>query len=129
MEVSYIASNNNEAEKFHGTLDFRNVSAAACIAYGFPSEWFEDNGNDVGPQSTDVTTPPAAFVTLQPDEWMTALITITDTDLIDGCTIVQMTDLDVRPAGVDNHTGVPIPQADACSNGVALISVGALVFE
>lgn len=95
----------------------------------YPSVWFEDNGNDVGPQSTDVTTLPAALVTLQPYQWMTSQIVIADADLVGDCDVVQETNLDVRPAGVDNHVEVPIPSTDACSNGLQLITVTAVVFK
>ena len=34
-------------------------------------------------------------------------------DVIDGCTIVHVTSLDVQPAGADNKVEVPIPVTDA----------------
>jgi hypothetical protein len=129
LEVSYIASNNNAAGKFYGTLDFRNTSAAACQGYGFPQVWFYDGSKNVGDPAAETSDPTPQFITLQPDQWMTSQVVITDADLIDGCTIVSVTSLDVHPPGADDSVAVPIPATDACSNGASLMSVTAVVFK
>ena len=129
LQVSYIASNNNAAGKFYGTLDFRNTSPAACVGYGFPRVWFSDGYNDVGPEASDTPGAAAQIVTLQPNQWMTSQIVFTDADFIDGCTVVQVANLDVRPPGADNDIIVPIPPTDACSNGVSVISATAAALK
>jgi hypothetical protein len=128
LQVSYIASNNNASGKFYGTLYFRNMSSVTCDAYGYPFVWFEADYQHVGAQATNIAGPAAQVLTLTPNQAMTSQIIFTDADLIDGCTVVQVTQLDVRPPGADNSIEVTTPETDTCSNDVQIASVGAAVY-
>ena len=127
--VTYIAGDNT-AGQAHGTLKFLNKSTKACYTYGFPLAKFIYNFNPIGKDAATSGTASGDAITVQPGQWLLAPITFTDADFIDGCTVVQSTQLNVRSPGADDNAAVVIPSTDACNNpGISTITVGAVVFE
>jgi hypothetical protein len=127
--VTYIAGDNT-AGQAHGTLKFLNKSTKACYTYGFPLAKFIYNFNPIGKDAATAGADSGAAITVQPGQWLLAPITFTDADFIDGCTVVQSTQLNVMSPGADDNAAVLIPSTDACNNpGIGTITVGAVVFE
>jgi Protein of unknown function (DUF4232) len=129
--ISYETSGDDSAGKVPGTLVFLNSSGALCQIDGSPLVWFEKDG-DVGPVGVVPITTISSLIPipLQPEQWATASITISDGDNVEGCVPEQVSNFDVRAPGSDAGVFVPIPPTDACEgHSIAQLTVSSLKFK
>jgi Protein of unknown function (DUF4232) len=125
LKITYTATDST-AGHTHGVLLFKNVSAAPCDTSGWPTVYFYSmtgTYKDIGSKSQDDHTTIPGVITVQPGGTFSALTTITDGTLVEGCTVVTVQNLDVTPPGGDSSWIVSDPDQTACSNSVALIAV------